>query len=138
MIEWITDTGQNIYLKIVIATVRGMNSEHVPMLFMDEVDVVQDPRALEEAKMIPSMSNDRKYFPLTVYLSTRKFAGGLMEKTLKETEKAGGEVLRWNILDICERISHEEARVDEPKVLSLSSSPDKYEYASSTVKPFSN
>ena len=52
------------------------------MLFMDEVDVVQDPRALEEAKMIPSMSNDRKYFPLTVYLSTRKFAGGLMEKTL--------------------------------------------------------
>ena len=92
------------------------NSEHCPMLFIDEVDVIQDPRALKEAKMIPSMSPNGK-FPLTVYLSTRKFAGGLMEKTLKETLEAGGEVLRWNIIDICERITPEEARVDEPKVV---------------------
>jgi hypothetical protein len=91
------------------------NSEHVPMLFIDEVDVVQDPRALKEAKMIPSMFQG--YFPLTVYLSTRKFAGGLMEKTLKETLSAGGKVLRWNILDVAERITHELARVNEPKVV---------------------
>ena len=89
------------------------NSEHVPMLFIDEVDVVQDPRALKEAQMIPSTFEE--YFPLTIYLSTRKFAGGLMEKTLKQTINAGGEVLRWNILDVTERITHEEARVDEPR-----------------------
>lgn len=89
------------------------NSEHVPMLCVDEVDVVQDPRALKEAKMIPSTFG--KYFPLTVYLSTRKFSGGLMEATLKQTVNAGGEILRWNILDITERITHEEARVDEPR-----------------------
>lgn len=91
------------------------NSEHVPMLFIDEVDIVQNPKALEEAKMIPSVFG--KYFPMTVYLSTRKFAGGLMEKTLKQTIAAGGEVLRWNILDITERISVETARIDEPKVV---------------------
>lgn len=90
------------------------NSEHVPMLFIDEVDVVQDPRALNEAKMIPSVF--KNYFPLTVYLSTRKFAGGLMEKTLKQTKKANGEILRWNIIDIAERIPHEVARTNEPKV----------------------
>ena len=91
------------------------NSEHVPMLFIDEVDVVQDPRALDEAKMIPSTY--KNYFPLTVYLSTRKFAGGLMEKTLKQTIAAGGEILRWNILDVAERITRKEARADEPKVV---------------------
>jgi len=114
-VEWITEEGQNIYLKIVIATIAGANSEHVPMLFIDEVDVVQDPRALKEAKMIPSMF--RGYYPLTVYLSTRKFAGGLMEKTLKETLEAGGEILRWNIIDVAERITLEEAEADKPKVV---------------------
>lgn len=91
------------------------NSEHVPMLFIDEVDVVQNPKALEEAKMIPSVYG--QYFPLTVYLSTRKFAGGLMEKTIKNTINAGGEILRWNIIDITERIPLEVARVNEPKVV---------------------
>jgi hypothetical protein len=114
-IEWLTEKGDSIYLRIVVATVAGMNSEHVPMLFMDEIDVVQDPRALEEAKMIPCVY--KGYFPLTVYLSTRKYAGGLMEKTLKDTERSGGEILRWNILDVTERVTEAEARVNEPKVL---------------------
>lgn len=115
MVSWLTDELQEVYIRIVIATIAGANSEHVPMLFIDEVDVVQDPRALKEAKMIPSTFGD--YFPLTVYLSTRKFAGGLMEKTLKETIAANGEILRWNILDVTERIPHDVARVDEPKVV---------------------
>lgn len=113
-IEWITDTGDSIYLRILVMSIRGMNSEHLPMLFIDEVDIVQDVRALREAKMVPSVF--KEYFPLTVYLSTRKFAGGLMEKTLKETLASGGEVLRWNILDVTERIPHNVAQVDQPKV----------------------
>jgi hypothetical protein len=114
-IDWITPNGDTVWLNIVTATIAGANSEHVPMLFIDEVDVVQDPRALKEAKMIPSMWG--KYFPLTIYLSTRKFAGGLMEKTLEETVKSGGRVLRWNIIDVTERITKEEAQVDKPKVI---------------------
>jgi len=115
MVQWITDEGEDVYIRVIIATVAGANSEHCAMLFVDEVDVVQDPRALQEAKMIPCTY--KQYFPLTVYLSTRKFAGGLMEKTLKETEAAGGEILRWNIIDITERITHEEAQIHKPKVL---------------------
>lgn len=33
IIEWISEDGQNIYLKIIVATIAGANSEHVPMLF---------------------------------------------------------------------------------------------------------
>lgn len=118
--DWLDESGWLCFARVVVATVAGMNSEHVPFLAIDEVDVVQDPRALEEAKMIPCVyknSLGETFFPLTVYLSTRKYAGGMMEKTLKDTIRAGGEILKWNILDVTERITPEEARVDEPKVL---------------------
>ena len=118
--DWLDENGWLCFARVVVATVAGMNSEHVPFLAIDEVDVVQDPRALEEAKMIPCVyknSLGEKFFPLTVYLSTRKYAGGMMEKTLKDTIRAGGEILKWNIVDVTERITEEEARVDEPKVL---------------------
>lgn len=114
-IEWRTDEGDSIYLRVLVMTRKGMNSEHLPMLFLDEIDLIQDPGALEEAKMVPSIY--KKYFPLTVGLSTRKYAGGLMEKKIRETERAGGEILRWNIIDITERISPEEAKTNEPKVV---------------------
>jgi len=118
--DWLDENGWLCFARVVVATVAGMNSEHVPFLAIDEVDVVQDPRALEEAKMIPCVyknSLGETFFPLTVYLSTRKYAGGMMEKTLKDTIRSGGEILKWNIIDVTERISEEEARVNEPKVL---------------------
>jgi hypothetical protein len=113
-IEWRTNEGDNIYLRVLVMSRAGMNSEHLPMLFMDEIDLIQDPRALEEAKMVPSIY--KGYFPLTVALSTRKYSGGLMEKKVREAERSGGEVLRWNIIDITERITPEEAKINEPKI----------------------
>lgn len=113
-IEWITDEGEAIYLRVLIMTTKGMNSEHVPMLFLDEIDLVQDPRAMEEAKMVPSIY--KGFYPLTVSLSTRKYKGGLMEKKIKEVQQAGGEIYRWNILDVTERIPRREAMVSKPKV----------------------
>jgi hypothetical protein len=114
IIGWLTDDGQEVYIKVVIATISGANSEHLPLLCVDEIDVISDPRALEEAKMIPSTF--KQYKPLTVYLSTRKFAGGLMEKTLKSVSQSGGEIFRWNMVDITRRITKEEAKTSEPKV----------------------
>jgi len=82
---------------------------------LDEIDLIQDPKVLDEASMIPCTYGE--YFPITVYLSTRKFAGGLMEKTMKTVEQTGGKVLRWNILDVTERIPADVAQVKKPKVL---------------------
>lgn len=114
-IEWRTDEGDSIYIRILVMTRKGMNSEHLPALFLDEIDLIGDPGALEEAKMVPSMY--KGHYPITVSLSTRKYAGGLMEKKIRETIDAGGEILRWNIIDVTERITLEEAKADLPKVV---------------------
>jgi hypothetical protein len=89
------------------------NSEHVPIMFIDEVDVVRDPSAYEEAKLIPGM--DRGIYPITVKLSTRKYAFGLMQAELDLAKKTGEQIKRWNILDITERCPPERHLPDEPK-----------------------
>lgn len=114
-IEWTTENNESIYLRVLVMTRKGMNSEHLPMLFLDEIDLISDPQALEEAKMVPAVFG--KYFPLTVSLSTRKYAGGLMEKKIKEVTASGGEILRWNIIDVTERVDEKTALVDQPKVV---------------------
>jgi hypothetical protein len=114
-IEWITDEGETVYVQVLVMTIRGMNSAHLPMLFVDEADTIQDLRAYAESKMIPSVY--KSYYPLTVILSTLKFKGGLMQKILKETQDMGGEILRWNIIDVTERIPPEQSQKDKPKVL---------------------
>ena len=68
---------------------------------VDEIDVISDPRVLEEAKFIPSMLDGR--YPLTVKLSTRKFAFGLMQRELEEAPKTGMRVLQWNFIDMTEK-----------------------------------
>jgi len=114
-IEWITDKDEVIYVQVLVMSMRGMNSSHLPMLFIDEADLVQDMRALDESKMIPSTY--KQYFPLTCILSTLKFSGGIMEKLLKETRQAGGEIYKWNIIDVTERITPEQAQSHLPKVV---------------------
>jgi len=116
------------------------NSEHLPMLCIDEVDLISSGKILDEAKMIPS--SFKNYSPLTVYLSTLKFAGGLMERVLKETPKAGGEILRWNIIDMIEGFDDKDLQKDKPLVkryittsLPMSNlSPEEWENLSSTEK----
>ena len=89
------------------------NSEHVPIMFVDEIDVVRDPSAYEEAKLIPGI--DRGIFPITVKLSTRKYAFGLMQSELDLAKTTGEQVKRWNVLDITERCLPERHLPEEPK-----------------------
>jgi hypothetical protein len=89
------------------------NSEHLPVLLIDEIDLIADPQALEEAKMIPS--SYKGYSPITIGLSTLKYSGGLMEKFINDTKKMGGEVYKWNIIDVTERLPEEVLEKDKPK-----------------------
>lgn len=77
------------------------NSEHTNLLVVDEIDVVQNPQAYEEAKLIPGFS--KGFHPLTIKLSTRKFSFGLMQKEIDMAPVSGDKILRWNILDVTER-----------------------------------
>ena len=100
-IQYVTPEGNKPYIILVICTLQGANALHPNILFVDEIDVVRDPRAYEEAKLIPAMERGR--FPLTVGLSTRKFAFGMMAKEVEEAPKTGLIIKRWNIIDIAER-----------------------------------
>lgn len=114
LIEWRTPEGDDISLTVLTATKEGFNSRHVPFMALDELDLM-DAAAFQESRMVPSMY--KGMHPLTLILSTRKFASGLMESQIALTPKIGGEVYRWNIIDVAERITPEEAQVDKPKVI---------------------
>jgi hypothetical protein len=100
-IQFQTPEGNSPYITVIICTLTGANSEHVPIMFLDEVDVVRDPQAYDEARAIPGM--ERGVFPITVKLSTRKFAFGMMQKELESAKETGEIVKRWNIIDITEK-----------------------------------
>jgi hypothetical protein len=114
MIEWKSPEGEDVYIQIVVATMSGANSAHTNVMFIDEIDVVKDPQAYEEAKLIPGYS--KGIHPITVKLSTRKFAFGLMQKEIDAAPETGDKILRWNILDVAERCPISRHKPELPKV----------------------
>lgn len=102
--EW-AGGGKN-YVNVVICTKRGANFEHTPFMVIDEVEVVQDPKAYEEAKMIPSprMRPDGvKQLPLTVLTSSWKYAFGLVSAEIEGAERSGLHIRHWNLIDVAEK-----------------------------------
>lgn len=112
-IEYRTPNGEDVYIRVVVATLSGANSEHTTLMFVDEIDVVKDPMAYEEAKLIPGYT--KGIYPLTIKLSTRKFAFGLMQKELDLAPVSGDKILRWNIIDVTERCPEKRHKPDLPK-----------------------
>lgn len=104
------------YIKIVICTMQGANSEHVPFFVVDEVDVVpkQNQAAYQEAKSIPSMFEGKE--PITLLTSTRKFAFGNVQRELDAADKTGLVVRHWNIIDVTERCPPERHLPEEPRI----------------------
>ncbi len=90
------------------------NSEHVPFMVIDEVDVVPNPRAYEEAKMIPAPMGG--FLPITLLTSTRKVSTGLVQKELDNAPKSGLVDLHWNIIDVTERCPQIRHLPHEPKI----------------------
>ncbi len=106
------------YIRVVICTKAGANSEHVPFFVVDEIDVVQDASAYEEAKMIPAPING--LMPITVLTSTRKYSFGLVQGEIdNQLDEDGNERLlirHWNIIDVTEACPASRHLPDEPRV----------------------
>lgn len=100
-IEFTSPEGEDVYIQVVVATMSGANSAHTNLMFIDEIDVVKDPQAYEEAKLIPGFA--KGIHPVTVKLSTRKFAFGLMQKEIDNADESGDKILRWNLIDVTAR-----------------------------------
>lgn len=107
------------YIHIVICTMAGANSEHVPFFVVDEVDVVRDPKAYEEAKMIPAPRDGM--MPITLLTSTRKISTGLVQKEIDNefdprTGKRKLHIRHWNLIDVTQACPPERHLPAEGKI----------------------
>jgi intein/homing endonuclease len=101
------------YIHILVATVKSMNSEHVPFFVSDETDLA-DPRALQEGQMIPCVRDGK--LPITFMTSTRKTAFGPVQKAIDNAEKSRLNIRHWNIVDVAESCPPERHRPEEGRI----------------------
>lgn len=90
------------------------NSEHVPMFVVDEVDVVENHAAYQEAKMIPAPINGK--MPITILASTRKFSFGKVQQEIDDAPKTGLRSKHWNLIDCTEACPPSRHLPEEPKI----------------------
>lgn len=105
--------GDIAYVRVIIATLQGANSEHTLTMSIDEIDVLRDKSILTEASSIPTMKNG--IFPMIIKTSTRKFAGGIMEQQIKDAPKNKEKLLQWNIVDLTEHCPDERNQKSNPE-----------------------
>ncbi len=110
--EFLTPARKKPYIKIVICTLKGMNSLHSNVLFLDELDLA-DPKALKEGANITGYS--KGIHGVTVYLSTRKYAFGNMAAAIEKARDTKYKVINWNIIDVTERCPVSRHQPDGPK-----------------------
>ncbi len=104
---------------IVICTVAGANSAHETFMCIDEIDVIQDPQAYEESKMIPAPEHDK--LPITLLTSSRKFSWSLVQKELDNAVDSGLVIHHWSILDVTRKCMPERHLPDESTITIYSS-----------------
>lgn len=111
-IKFATPQGKQPFIKVLICTVKGMNSLHVNALFLDELDLA-DPKALKQARNIVGYS--KGVYGITVYLSTRKYAFGNMNEAIESAADKNYKIIKWNILDVTEACPPSRHLPDEPR-----------------------
>ncbi len=102
------------YIHIIVATMRGANSEHVPMLCLDELDLAPE-KPYKEALSIPCPSEDGKP-PIILMTSTRKFGFGLVQKEIDEAAETGLQIRHWNLIDVTKACPPERHLPEEPRL----------------------
>jgi hypothetical protein len=105
-------------VEVIVASLAATNGKHTALLCLDEIDVMANKEAFEEAKNIPtptSREDGSLAMPLTLLTSTRKFAFGLVSAEIANAEKTGLIVKHWNILDVCKACPASRHLPDLPK-----------------------
>lgn len=90
------------------------NSEHTALMIVDEVDVIPNVAAFEESKSIPEGRDDQ--IPVTLMISTRKSATGLVQKEIDGAEQSGLMVRHWNLIDITKKCEPERHKPHLPRL----------------------
>lgn len=103
-----TEFDQEQVVEIVTGTVTGVNSPHPQLLFIDEIDLMLW-FILQQAFSMPQSAHgiDSKM----VLTSTRKFAGGVMQRALDEADEKGRRVYQWCIWEVIQSIESQTPEV---------------------------
>lgn len=95
--------------QVLAGTMSGVNSPHPQLLFIDEIDLMAW-QVLQQALSMPQSKNGVR--ARTVLTSTRKFAGGVMQRMLDEALEKGYAVYFWNIWEVVAPLP-----VDDPELM---------------------
>lgn len=117
--EALKDNYERISLlnEITVCTLQGANAKHAPLLVLDELDVISNPKAYEEAGGIPSPpEHDPDQLPVTLLFSTRKTAIGLVQDEIDKAPITGLVVRHWNYIDVTRGCAPARHRPDLPKL----------------------
>jgi hypothetical protein len=102
-------------VKIVVATMSGVNSFHSSAIVLDELDLAP-AKPVQDALMMASPGKERGELPLISMTSTRKFPFGLVQKSIDEAEKTGLIVRHWNLIDVTEKCPANRHMPEFPKI----------------------
>ncbi len=102
------------YLHILVATLSSMNSEHVPFLCLDEIDIMAE-RPYKEAQAIPSPTEDGRP-PIVFLTSTRKFTNSIVQNEIDNAAESGLQIRHWNIIDVAKPCPPARHLPEEPKI----------------------
>lgn len=94
-----TDCGNGSNLQVLPGTMAAVNSPHPSFTFLDEIDLMQ-PNVLSQAIAMGQSKNGIQ--ARTVLTSTRKFAGGIMQRMLDNADNAGYKTYKWCIWEVME------------------------------------
>lgn len=83
--------------QVLAGTMSGVNSPHPQLAFFDEIDLMPW-QILQQGLSMPQSKNGIR--ARTVLTSTRKFAGGVMQRMLDEAVYKGYAVYFWNIWEV--------------------------------------
>jgi hypothetical protein len=103
------------YVKVVVCTLTGSQSDHTELFIVDEIDVV--PAANVHAYHLASNIPDPRdgMLPLTLLTSTRKFRTGLVQQELDDAERTKLIVKHWNLIDVTAACEPERHLPKKPK-----------------------
>ncbi len=103
-------TGKNkSSVQVLTGTMSGVNAPHPQLLFVDEIDLMAWP-VLQQALSMPQSKHG--VLAKTVLTSTRKFAGGAMQRLMDEAPTKGYKVYQWCVWEIMEKLPTDPVALD--------------------------
>jgi hypothetical protein len=100
-----TTTLNDSSLSLITMTWQGTNSPHVPLLVIDEVELIKDWSLIQEALCIPQSSSE--YRAQTTMMSTRKWDNGIVQRIVDESEERNIKVYESCIFEVLEKCTRE-------------------------------